>query len=711
MKTKSLFLTLVLLALGGSLSAQVGQQGIASNPLGGDLTATSANCATVQSCVWMRLPSNGSTATVTLAGTFVQTDLIELSGDGGNTWITNATLSAVGITSVSVSGFSDIRVRCSAFTSGRASVTINVGILQVQSVVSSSSSSSSLPSAGQIDPTQAPYNAKFDAKVGNDGTTVNGQNTLASTNQVCVAADTGKLIIAINTGTGAYSFGTGLVTVTGCSGNNWTASGNAGASAGASQNWAIGSAGNGLALSTAYLAAITARKVLALPCGTGILDTVPFTQPAINDYITMSYDLIGCNGTSGTRFVFHPNISAALGGAGGPLFAVNAGNNGVSSTGFPTYNGIGGQIKASNLFITSLSGRIPGTGGQVYPVFQGFNALDNITIQALGLSAGTLIGGLSTGGESHFGHLNFQNWAPVGVGLGVQMQGQGTNTVFDSIFAFQGIAEAISCIGGGTFCASEDNYIISTSQGIRSDSGAGNVIKMSGTFCSVAGGSGSQGCLSDNGNATTFYVFGNQSINSAVASFPAITLSNASSVLDISGSIVSSNTSGFNASGIGTINDRAGNVWSSPLTQFTGKYVPIGGGSVATNSNSAATNFGANLGATNIVTTSIAASTYDIKIGFRQSLLGVGCGAGSNTVNGVLSWTSGGVVQSTGAGGVTALPTLTISANGAVGTSSAYSSVPVHADINTAITFTTTSVLASAGCGTVPQYVVDFSNI
>jgi hypothetical protein len=73
---------------------------------------------------------NVGTAAVSLQGTFVGTAVVEGSVDGTNysilailssttatqTWVTSAT--APGIWVVNVAGFSNIQIRCSAYTSG-----------------------------------------------------------------------------------------------------------------------------------------------------------------------------------------------------------------------------------------------------------------------------------------------------------------------------------------------------------------------------------------------------------------------------------------------------------------------------------------------------------------------------------------------------------------------------------------------------------------
>jgi len=126
---KRIFALAVLLVSVASFVLVRAQQtaGVASNPLGGPISASSTNCSVAQSCVWMRLPFNASVAAVNVTGTFSETLLVEQSGDGGNTFSTAATLTAAGLTTYSVSGMTDFRVRCSSFVSGTAFVNLNVG--------------------------------------------------------------------------------------------------------------------------------------------------------------------------------------------------------------------------------------------------------------------------------------------------------------------------------------------------------------------------------------------------------------------------------------------------------------------------------------------------------------------------------------------------------------------------------------------------------
>ena len=97
---------------------------------GGSISATSSNCSTSFSCVWESvLPNNASTTTITISGTFTATLLVEESNSGSaGVFTTVATLSAAGLTTYATNGITDIRVRCSAYTSGTAVVTISTGL-------------------------------------------------------------------------------------------------------------------------------------------------------------------------------------------------------------------------------------------------------------------------------------------------------------------------------------------------------------------------------------------------------------------------------------------------------------------------------------------------------------------------------------------------------------------------------------------------------
>jgi hypothetical protein len=557
----------------------------------------------------------------------------------------------------------------------------------------SSSVGGNASSAGLIDPTSATYGAKADAKSGNDGTTVNGQNTLASTNQACSASDIGKLIIAVN-GSGLYPFGTGLVTVTGCSGNSWVASGNANGNAGASQNWAVGT-GNGTALTNAYNAAVAAGKILALPCGPMIVETnAPFTNGTMSVFQQQA-DVVGCAATGGTHIFMHPNISAAVLANGGPLLANFTFSN---STGAIGISGGGGQWKIQDLFITSLGGQIPGTAAKVYTVLQGMGHTDGIVMQLVGMSNGTLIGVGNNSGENHHRHLNFQNFVSNGTTayFGVQMGGQGANSVLDSVFAFVGIQQAIQCVN--TFCESDNNYITGTQQGIVCSSGA-CTMKVVGTICAVAGGGGSHGCISDGSNSGSItYSYGNI-LSTSQASFPVLTVGG---IMDMSGTQVTCPTSGFCASGTGVINDRAGNTYSSPLTQFTGVINFIGGGSMVTTPLPVNTNFGTGIGTITLIASVLSTTPMGVYLDLRQTTLGTGACSGAGTEQATLTYTlpNGTVTTKT-------TNTLSITGVGVTDTDAGAQEFLFTAKAGTAITVSTTTNTAPTGCTTLPQYVLD----
>ena len=123
---------------------------------------------------------------------------------------------------------------------------------------------------------------------------------------------------------------------------------------------------------------------------------------------------------------------------------------------------------------------------------------------------------------------------------------------------------------------------------------------------------------------------------------------------------------------------------------------------------SAGTNFGTNLTAVNIVASMPVTAAVQLVFQPLVSLVGVGCGAGTNSVNiASVNWTApGGTAESIGA-----FTAVSISANGTIDTGSTGGQAQVVTNIpaakaGTAITYTTSSTLASAGCSTIPQYTV-----
>ena len=110
---------------------------------GGSITAADAagstptKCATAGACVYdYSIPQNASTASITVSGTFSATLQFEVSGDGVNFVAVNAyppnsttavtSTTAAGVWTVNVAGMRSLQVRCSAFTSGAAVVSIYV---------------------------------------------------------------------------------------------------------------------------------------------------------------------------------------------------------------------------------------------------------------------------------------------------------------------------------------------------------------------------------------------------------------------------------------------------------------------------------------------------------------------------------------------------------------------------------------------------------
>ena len=123
---------------------------------------------------------------------------------------------------------------------------------------------------------------------------------------------------------------------------------------------------------------------------------------------------------------------------------------------------------------------------------------------------------------------------------------------------------------------------------------------------------------------------------------------------------------------------------------------------------SAGTNFGTNLTAVNIIASMPVTAAVQLVFQPVVSLVGVGCGAGTNSVNvSSVNWTApGGTAESIGA-----FTAVSISANGTIDTGSTGGQAQVVTNIpaakaGTAITYTTSSTLASAGCSTIPQYTV-----
>ncbi len=120
---RKLFFLFLLFA--ATLHAQQ-QQASYSNPVGGNLLASTTNCSVSQSCVWQKLPSTATTTTVTLTvpSAFSGTVIIETSADGGVTFSAASSQTGAAVVTLATTSLTDIRVRCSAYTSGAIAANI-----------------------------------------------------------------------------------------------------------------------------------------------------------------------------------------------------------------------------------------------------------------------------------------------------------------------------------------------------------------------------------------------------------------------------------------------------------------------------------------------------------------------------------------------------------------------------------------------------------
>ena len=106
----------------------------------GNLTASSAACATTNSCVVLVLPLNSGSGAIQITGTFTSTVQFEASVDGGLTWAsvlgtqlgsttTATSATAAGRWRFNIGGLTHLRVRCSSYASGTVSVVIQSALV------------------------------------------------------------------------------------------------------------------------------------------------------------------------------------------------------------------------------------------------------------------------------------------------------------------------------------------------------------------------------------------------------------------------------------------------------------------------------------------------------------------------------------------------------------------------------------------------------
>ncbi len=110
----------------------------------GSVTSSGASCAVnainITNCIILATPAQASTATITIGGTYSATLQFEVSPDYGQTWVSAvagavpaastsvSSVTTVGVWQLNSSGFSHVRVRASAYTSGTALVSVNSGL-------------------------------------------------------------------------------------------------------------------------------------------------------------------------------------------------------------------------------------------------------------------------------------------------------------------------------------------------------------------------------------------------------------------------------------------------------------------------------------------------------------------------------------------------------------------------------------------------------
>jgi hypothetical protein len=151
----------------------------------GALSASDAGtCATANACLSVPLYPNAGSVGLSLSGTFSATLQFEVSADNGVTWVSAQGTTPAGATATSataggtwrfaVSGLTNVRVRCSAFTSGSVNVVIQ-GSSTAASLGGSSSGGGTVThtagalTSGAVMVGNGAADAKVDANVTDDG--------------------------------------------------------------------------------------------------------------------------------------------------------------------------------------------------------------------------------------------------------------------------------------------------------------------------------------------------------------------------------------------------------------------------------------------------------------------------------------------------------------------------------------------------------------
>lgn len=215
-----------LLALFLLLALRASAQGSGTVPStttlqNGPITATSAACLTANSCVWTKLQNGAGTAVVTVIGAFSATLVVEVAADGGNSFTTLATYTTTQVaTPFNVAGYTDVRVRATAYASGTASVTLSIGqgaagTSTVAGSVSITGNVTTTPlnTAGTTDPCANSSVAKLHAFANITTATTTALVPVSGATVVYVCQVTTELNSTVSASTVLFEYGTGAACV------------------------------------------------------------------------------------------------------------------------------------------------------------------------------------------------------------------------------------------------------------------------------------------------------------------------------------------------------------------------------------------------------------------------------------------------------------------------------------------------------------------